>query len=282
MYNSKKGNKSYANRRRMSVNPSAFTAGFEGAVKKAEELAAQGWLIDTDQGALDPEQAAKAQKEAQKQGYDTEVIPIVKEGDDVLAQFVAVKPKSAAPMQQTPQPASAGPPVTTNTLLDPQEAEAAFVKSFYKGKKPTANQMDNGFVMMPGRVGAFIRRDATPQGQTAQELVKMAEQGFQDNPWGTVTGEALNALSYAQKDKKTGLVLGAAGSEIKVPLDKFVQGVNALGGAGRVKMAGQKKDGLAFLQNTEGDRILIAPLVGDPLPSDVSYNDALAKYRSNP
>jgi len=279
----KQNNKSYAAKRRM-FNPSAWTSGFQGAMDKAAELAHDGWIVETDQGALDPKQAEDLSKEAKRRGYDTQVIPIVKDGDDIVAQFVAVKQKAAAPAAAQPVSKQASPPVNLNTAIAPEEVEANFIKEFYaKGRQPDGTQADNGFIMAPNRTTCLIRRDASPQ--TKSPLVDSSIDTLK-TPWGGIDAEAVAALGLAKNTKKQ-VIFGPAGGEVKANIDVLLKGVRSLGGStstspGRpIKIAAASKDGVIFLGNTEGDRVCIAPVIGPNGPEDIAYNDALSNYRSN-
>ena len=281
-YRKQNSNKSYSAKRR-PFNPSAWTAGFQGAMDKAAELARDGWIVETDQGALDPEQAEELTKEAKRRNYDVEVIPIVKDGDDVLAQFVAVKQKAATAVAQ-PVSKQASPPVNLNTAIAPEEVEANFIKEFYaKGRQPDGTQADNGFIMAPNRTTCLIRRDASPQ--TKSPLVDSSIDTLK-TPWGGIDAEAVAALGLAKNTKKQ-VIFGPAGGEVKANIDVLLKGVRSLGGStstspGRpIKIAAASKDGVIFLGNTEGDRVCIAPVIGPTGPEDIAYNNALSNYRSN-
>ncbi len=267
-------------------NPTAWTSGFQGALDKAAELARDGWLVETDQGALDPQQAEELSKEAKRRGYDTQVIPIVKDGDDVVAQFVAVKPKAPPPAAAQPQSTSkqASTPVNLNTTIAPEEVEANFIKEFYaKGRKPDDTQSDNGFIMSPTRTTCLIRRDASPQ--TKSPLTDSSIDTLK-TPWGGIDAEAVAALGLAKNTKKQ-VILGPTGSEVKVNIDVLLKGVRSLGGStstspGKaIKMAAASKDSVFFLGNSEGDRICIAPVIGPVGSEDIPYNEALSNYRNN-
>jgi hypothetical protein len=275
----KQNNKSYAAKRR-TFNPTAWTSGFQGALDKAAELARDGWLVETDQGALDPQQAEELSKEAKRRGYDTQVIPIVKDGDDVVAQFVAVKPKATPPpVAAQPESKQASPTVNLNTALAPEQVEANFIKEFYaKGRKPDDTQADNGFIMSPNRTTCLIRRDASPQ--TKSPLTDSSIDTLK-TPWGELDAESVQALGLAKNTKKQ-VILGPTGSEVKINIDALLKGVRSLGGSTKkIKMAAASKDSVFFLGNSDGDRICIAPVIGPVGAEDIPYNEALSNYRNN-
>ena len=94
MYRKKRIKNTYARLANRGYNPSMWTKGFQNAIQKADALSKKGWAVDTDQGALTTIQAEVVTKEAERKGFETQLIPIAQMNGGV-AQFVATKPKPA-------------------------------------------------------------------------------------------------------------------------------------------------------------------------------------------
>jgi len=266
--------KSYMPQRRVFASPSAWTDGFQGALQKAEALAKDGWIIDVDQGALTNEEANAVAAEAKKKGFETEMIPIAEIEGDVVAQFVAVKPKQTAAAAQEPEEE----PQAASTAFTPEQIEALFINEFWNGK-PSDTAVDNGFIMSQDSVVALGRRDSTSSSNVlAKGRTALAQ------PWGELDAESYGALQLAKKNKKKSIALGTTGNETKVSIDNLVKAMRVLGKKVKIVNDGSK-DSVLYLGNQDGDIMALAPRIDDsgltaPDPENIGYNEALAAYRT--
>ena len=263
-------------------NPSLWTNSFQSAVQKASEMQKEGWTVETDDGALTSKQAAAVAKQAEQQGFETQLIPIA-DLDGDTAQFVAVKPRTA----KTATPKAGSAPVVPD-VISADELMNNFVRQHWaKGEVPDAANNDNGFLMDPNRTTAFVKRDAAPANEGVAKLVKGGQEAMQ-NPWGTVDREGYLAIYNAKKNLgKTSVELGPTGNATAVDINVLIKGLNTFGvnvgkDGATVKIVGSK-DSPVYLGNDAGDMVLVAPaILEDNTTSDpgtITYNDALTAIR---
>ena len=277
----RKSSKSYQRNRRPYSNPSVWTEGLTRAVEQAAKLEKDGWVVNVDEGALTPEEAEALTKEAQRRGFDSQAIPVAVDGEPV-AQFVAVRRKAgAAPVEETTAATA-----TTGQYddLTVEETEAQYLRLFYGGEaNKDQRNVDNGYILSPDRTLAFARRDATPVASAS--VLNNARQALQQ-PVGMLDNESARAIQYARTIlKKSTVALGPQGYESYVVTANLEKGIRALAGKGsaiHANLAVPPGNPVA-VANPAGDIIVIAiQIIEDPKTDRtvISYNDALAAYRS--
>ena len=267
----------YARLANHGYNPSIWTNGFQNAIQKADALAKKGWVVDTDQGALTTKQAEVMVKEAERKGFETQLINIA-QMDGGVAQFVATKPKPAVPTSSTPTQAGS---------LTAEQIEGSFLREFWSpAEQPT--ETDNGYTLNPATTMGFVRRDADPK--SAKDLVAKGRRLLQD-PKAAIRGEldreAVIAIHNAYKKMgKKSVSFGPAGQETAADAKNIHKGIRALQGGRedtKIRIASEGKDGVVYLANPEGDMAVLAPVVSDDPstrdPDMISYNEAIAAVR---
>jgi hypothetical protein len=257
-----------------------WTNGFQGAIQKADALAKQGWVVDTDRGALTTKQAEAMAKEAEKKGFETQLLPIA-QLDGGVAQFVATKPKLVDPASSSPTAATSAGSLTADQI------EGNFLREFWSpAEQPT--EMDNGYTLNPATTMGFARRDADPK--SAKDLVAKGRRLLQD-PKAAIREEfdreAVVAIYNAYKNMgKKFVAFGPTGQETAADAKNILKGIRALQGGRedtKIRIASEGKDGVVYLANPEGDMAILAPIVSDDPstkdPNTISYNEAIAAVR---
>jgi hypothetical protein len=245
----------------------AFRSTWELNIDKAlahiEELRAQGWTVDVEQGELPSKTADLMANVAERMGCEVERIPVAEWLGD-LGQFVAYRPKQAGAEVPVLVPSEPKPEQKiVVSALTPEQVTEAFVKEFWKKQAgfqhaPDKDVLDSGYIMEPGGTVALIRRNA---------LLEKIPQFFKDltagNPYMEIknTPKTIQALKAAAKnDKYKYVTLGTPGLQTNISIERLAKGLKSLG-KGTIKVYMKGENSVVCISNAQNDTVAMAPAI---------------------
>jgi len=259
-----KGKQSYSISRRRQL-PSLNTSfrpiwdkGLGEALIQIEKLRNEGWIVDSERGALTQSQADEFVKRVEKSGFETTRIPVARWEED-LAQFVAYKPKQGESIESSIPPEAQPEPKKSREASEVDPIER-FQMMFWPRGSP--DLPDEGTLMSPGRDMAVVNHNASP----THSLSKLASETIsQATVRGLLDYDKLVKALKAKKDK----VKFKTGEHFS--LDKMKRSVKVLG-KGEAYFASTKP---LAVKNKRGDVFLIAPLEGVPdnNPGSIDFDE---------
>ena len=144
----------------------SWMTGYRNALKTRQELQAQGWFVE--RGALTPKQVERLTVQLEREGYETQTIPVLE------WQYVAYKPKPESE-QKPPEPEPTPPAKPEPPSRNPVEV---FQEIFWKGRSQP-EQPDDGVLLDPGRMLFLVPKGASPQNPSYQKLTQLMEETVQ-------------------------------------------------------------------------------------------------------
>jgi len=249
------------------------------ALSRVEALKRQGWNADVERGALMESQAKRLTQSLKSQGCEVEVVPVTEwAGEKVV--FIAYKPGKQPPPPPK-QPATTPPKAAATT----EQIRQRFIKEWFpKGQKPEpGHELLDGCVMEPHRRACFIPRDAIPENSgSLKTIVENAQEFYRLGTPKQEINNTPNLLKVLRRAKKIGQTCISLDKDnlVTVETSLLIKALKSLG-KGKIRIYFKAKDNPAYLINSEGDTVVIAPHLDAP-PSVTAKLEFLKDYKPPP